>query len=77
MHTAKVFKSGNSHAVRIPNEFSIDEEELYIQKIGRALILISKKEIWDSFEESLDSFSEDLFQEGRDQPEKPQGRESL
>ena len=77
MHTAKVFKSGNSQAVRIPKEFSIEEGELYIQRVGKSLILTSKEEIWNTFEDSIDSFSEDLFQDGRDQPEKSQERESL
>ena len=77
MHTAKVFKSGNSQAVRIPREFSIDESELYIQRVGRTLILTSKEEIWKAFEESLDAFSDDLFQNGREQPKEPQERDSL
>ncbi len=33
MHSVKVFKSGNSQAVRIPKEFSVDDTELYIQKL--------------------------------------------
>jgi virulence-associated protein VagC len=27
-HTAKVFKSGNSQAVRLPKEFQVGEEEV-------------------------------------------------
>ncbi len=69
MHTAKVFKSGNSQAIRIPKEFSIDENELYIQKIGKSLILTSKEDPWKAFDESLDRFSDDVFEKGREQPE--------
>lgn len=69
MHTAKVFKSGNSQAIRIPKEFSIDENELYIQKIGKSLILSSKDDPWQAFEESVDRFSDDVFETGREQPE--------
>lgn len=76
MHTAKVFKSGNSQAVRIPKEYSIDESEMYIQKVGNSIILTSKNDPWQAFRNSLDKFSEDLFSEGREQPEQ-QERESF
>ena len=69
MKTAKVFKSGNSQAIRLPKEFSTNESELYIQKIGNSLILISKKDPWSSFRTSLSMFSEDVFSDGREQPE--------
>jgi len=69
MQTVKVFKSGNSQAIRIPKEFSIDEKELYIQKVGKSIILTSKDDLWRAFEESLDKFSDDVFKNGREQPE--------
>ena len=69
MQTVKVFKSGNSQAIRIPKEFSIDEKELYIQKVGKSIILTSKDDLWRTFEESLDKFSDDVFEKGREQPE--------
>lgn len=69
MQTVKVFRSGNSQAIRIPKDFAIDEKELYIQKIGKSIILTSKKDLWKAFEESLDKFSDDVFSDGRDQPE--------
>ena len=69
MQTVKVFKSGNSQAIRIPKDFLIDEKELYIQKIGKSIILTSKDDLWRAFEESLDRFSDDVFENGREQPE--------
>jgi antitoxin VapB len=76
MHTVKVFKSGNSQAIRIPKEYSVNESELYIQKIGNAIILTSKHDPWSSFKNSLNKFSDDIFEEGRSQP-KHQVREKL
>lgn len=32
MKTAKIFKSGNSQAVRIPKEFKLEGDEVEIQK---------------------------------------------
>jgi len=76
MLSSKVFISGNSQAVRLPKEYQVEEKELYIQKIGKAIILIPKSEPWSVFENSLSQFSDDFFAEGRNQPEMQQ-REKL
>ena len=39
MKIAKVFRSGNSQAVRIPKEFHIDDEEVEIRRQGKAIVL--------------------------------------
>ena len=69
MQTAKVFKSGNSQAVRIPREYRIDEDELYINRVGRTIMLFPKDDPWEQFKQSLNGFSDDFFAEGRNQPE--------
>jgi antitoxin VapB len=76
MQTVKVFKSGNSQAVRIPKEFVVDETEMYIKKIGSSIILMSKDDPWSLFRGSIKKFSDDLFTGGREQPEM-QDRESF
>ena len=76
MQSTKVFISGNSQAIRLPKEYQVDEKELYIQKVGAAIILLSKKNPWEAFEKSLDYFSNDFFSSGRKQP-KMQKRKSL
>ena len=68
MFTAKIFKSGNSQAIRIPKEYKVDNEELYIKKIGSTIILFPKKDLWELFKESLTDFSSDYFENGRNQP---------
>lgn len=76
MQTVKVFRSGNSQAVRIPKNFAIEDSELFIHKVGNSIILTSKNDIWASFKNSIDEFSDDLFIDGREQPES-QERESI
>lgn len=66
--TAKVFKSGNSKAVRLPKEFNVEEKQFYIRKIGASLLLSPKKKSWEMLEESLYEFSDDFLQGGRRQP---------
>jgi len=47
-----------------------------IHKVGQSIILTSKDGLWSSFRNSINKFSDDLFSEGRDQPEM-QERESI
>ena len=68
MKTAKIFRSGNSQAVRIPKEFQLEGDEVEIQKKGNTLILRPKKKSWTSLFESLDKFTEDFMANGRRQP---------
>ncbi len=75
MQTAKIFKSGNSQAIRLPREFRFDEDDVYIKKIDDLVILFPRKSGWASLLKSLDEFSEDFMQE-RQQPNE-QSRESL
>ena len=60
MFTAKVFKSGNSQAIRIPKQLSTDREEFTINKIGEVYILTPSDDPWYLLRESLGSFSGDL-----------------
>ena len=39
MQTARVFKSGNSQAVRLPKEFRLDVKEVSITRDGDAIVL--------------------------------------
>ncbi|MDP1917667.1 MAG: type II toxin-antitoxin system VapB family antitoxin [Myxococcales bacterium] len=43
MTTAKVFKHGNSQAVRLPKEFRVEGDEVEVSRVGRVIILRPKK----------------------------------
>jgi antitoxin VapB len=75
MKTAKLFRNGQSQAVRLPKEFRFEGDFVYVKKSGNAVILIPAADSWDSLVRSLDKFSDD-FLTARNQP-KPQGRESF
>lgn len=68
MKTAKVFKSGNSQAVRIPKEFHLEGDEVEIRREGNALVLEPRKRTWADLYDSLDKFSDDFMADGRKQP---------
>ena len=65
METAKVFTSGRSQAVRIPKEYRFNVDEVYINKVGDALILTPVESLPKLFDEGLRSFSSDFIAEGR------------
>jgi antitoxin VapB len=67
MQTAKVFINGRSQAVRLPKEFCFSEDDVFIHKIGKIVILIPKDDPWASLANSLDQFTDDDM-EARDQP---------
>jgi len=75
MKTARLFRNGQSQAVRLPKEFRFEDDYVFIKKSGNAVILIPARNSWDSLIGSLDKFSEDFLTERR-QP-KAQKREPL
>ena len=46
MRTAKLFKNGQSQAVRLPKEFRMTGTEVYIKKQGEAIVLLPKEKSW-------------------------------
>ncbi len=59
MKTAKLFQNGQSQAVRLPKEFRFEGSQVYIQRVGSAVVLLPYATPWDSLFESLDQFSDD------------------
>jgi antitoxin VapB len=66
MMTTRVFKSGNSQAVRIPKEFQFDVTELEIFQRGEEIILRKKQDNLSDVMDIFASFPEDFMEEGRD-----------
>lgn len=75
MKTAKIFKNGESQAVRLPKEFRFAGKEVFIKRVGSAVVLLPKAKSWEALVESLGKFSPD-FMARREQPP-AQTRESL
>ncbi len=76
MAITKVFKSGNSQAVRLPREFRFDTDEVEIFRRGDEVILRERPRTAAEILAVFESFSEDFMTEDRDdQP--PQERDAL
>ena len=76
MMTAKVFENGRSQAVRLPKECRFQGEEVAVNKIGDAVILLPKENQWAGFLAGLNLFTDDFMSEGRAQ-DTVQEREGL
>ena len=76
MKTAKLFRNGESQAVRLPKEFRFRGDEVFIKRVGSAVVLLPKARSWDTLLESLAKFPPD-FMDNRNQPTETDERESL
>lgn len=72
--TAKLFRNGNSQAVRLPQEFRFPGDEVRIRKEGDAVVLepvVADVKAW--LREILRSpLSKDFMADGREQPAAPE-----
>jgi len=67
MKAARLFKNGQSQAVRLPKEYRFKGDRVLVKRVGNALVLIPLKEPWTPLFESLSQFSKD-FMKSRGQP---------
>ena len=73
MRAAKVFKSGNSQAVRLPKEFQLDVKEVGIFRQGGDLILRPIKKTWQGYFSKGIKFTEDYPDQIEDMPAEARG----
>ena len=68
MTTAKVLRNGRSQAIRLPKEFRVDAEEVYLKRTREGFLVIPK-DPWGIFFEGIEELSEGFMSSGRTQPE--------
>ncbi|NKB24670.1 MAG: AbrB/MazE/SpoVT family DNA-binding domain-containing protein [Kiritimatiellae bacterium] len=66
MKTAKLFKNGQSQAVRLPKEFRFEGNSVFINRIGNYVVLVPQNDSWKSMFDATKEFSND-FMADRDQ----------
>jgi antitoxin VapB len=77
MKSAKLFKNGQSQAVRLPKEYRFEEgDEVFIKKLDDMVVLIPKNSnsVWNTLFDALEDFTPDFLEE-RSEP--MQKREEL
>lgn len=75
MGTARVFRSGNSQAVRLPKQFRLKSKEVEIFRRGDEIVLREKDENLARAFDLLAELPEDLvvIARDKDQPQKRKG----
>ncbi|WP_245537690.1 antitoxin [Sediminispirochaeta smaragdinae] len=66
MQTAKIFQNVRYQAVRLPKEYQVKGNEVYIQKHGDAVLLFPPEKIGELFVEGINEFSDDFMSTGRE-----------
>ncbi len=68
MNTAKIFRSGNSQAVRLPKDFQFNVSEVEIYRRGDEVVLRKKLQNLSRVFDLLTDMSADFMEDGRNQP---------
>jgi antitoxin VapB len=63
MERAKLFKNGQSQAVRLPKHLRFEGTEVFARKLGTAVILLPINDPWGSLRQALGGFSDDFLSE--------------
>jgi len=71
--TAKVFKNGRSQAIRLPKEFRVKSDEVYLKRVPGGFIVL-ENDPWEVSLEACQALPDDFMAEGRQQ-KSPQDRE--
>lgn len=61
MEIAKLLTNEDGQIVVLPAAFHLDGTEVYIKKVGNAIVLLNKDNPWQSLIESLDQFTDDFM----------------
>ena len=56
MKTAKLFRNGQSQAVRLPKEFRLEGDEVYVDRVAGGVLLLPKKITYQQVMEILGKF---------------------
>ncbi|MBO4474967.1 MAG: AbrB/MazE/SpoVT family DNA-binding domain-containing protein [Clostridiales bacterium] len=67
MVPTRVFKNGNSQAIRIPQELRTDTQDYYITKVGKVFIAYPADDPWAATRMAIGAFAKD-FMADREQP---------
>jgi antitoxin VapB len=73
-HRTRLFRNGNSQAVRIPKELAYPrlDMEMEIERRGDTLVIPPARQRLIGLARTFQAFGRDFMQEGRDQPDVPE-----
>ena len=62
MTVAKVFMNGRSQAIRLPKEFRVDSDEVFLKKTSEGFVVIPR-DPWEVFEQGCRELSDEFMAE--------------
>jgi antitoxin VapB len=62
MTVAKVFKNGRSQAIRLPKQFRVRTQEVFLKKTPEGFLVV-ERDPWEIFEEGCQELSSDFMAE--------------
>jgi antitoxin VapB len=68
MAIAKVFRTGRSQAIRLPKEFRVEADTVYLKRTVEGFLVITR-DPWEIFFEGVEQLSDGFFRNERVQPE--------
>jgi len=71
--TVKIKKRSGAQIIQLPKGLRIDDDKVYLKKVGNSIYVIPFHKPWDTLFQSIDQFTDDYLEE-REQP-KLQARE--
>jgi antitoxin VapB len=75
---AKVFMTGRSQAVRLPKEYRVPGDSVYVKRLGTSIVLIPKTaDRWAGLFAALDEFPRDFVLERRQDQSHREGLDKL
>lgn len=66
METIDIIQENNYQLIKIPIDFKINDNKVYIKKMGDTLQIIPYHNLWDNFYKNLSNFSDDYMNERSD-----------
>ena len=65
MDVAKIFSDGETQMVALPKNFRFNGEEVFVNRVGDAVILVPKERNATGILEALDMFTEDFMNDDK------------
>ena len=65
MTYTRTFMTGRSQAIRIPLEYRLPDEDIFVNRVGSTVTLTPVSKLKESFVQSLQMFTDDFMADGR------------
>lgn len=73
----RIFRSGNSQAVRLPKKFRLPGQTASIRRQGKSLVITPEEDTWERFARGAADLSAMMADFQREQPTRPDSRTDL